>query len=67
MKTATHTIEVIEFTKGSYNQGDNLIYQADGREVVVTGEFYCDRNGLYHHSHIFDDDTEIDFTFGGEE
>lgn len=41
---------------------DNLIYLADGEYQEVDGEFYIDSDGMLHHSHIFDDNTEIEFT-----
>ena len=57
----THTIIVDELIKGSYNQGDTLVYQADGVEINVTGEFYVDKQGILHHSHVFEDGTEVGF------
>lgn len=55
-----HKIEDVELHKGSYHQGDDLVYTADGKEVVVSGEFYVDDNYKLHHTHEFDDGTEIE-------
>ena len=55
-----HTVEFYELEKGNYNQGDSLIYFADGIEVNVSGEFYVDRKGTLHHTHEFEDGTEIE-------
>lgn len=57
----THTIIVDELIKGSYNQGDTLVYQADGVEISVSGDFYVDKQHMLHHSHVFEDGTEMDF------
>lgn len=56
-----HTIEVIDFEKkGRYNW---VTYKADDRMISVTGEFYIGKDGLWHHTHEFEDGTEIEFTF----
>lgn len=55
-----HTVEFYELCKGSYGQGDTLTYFADGVQFDVTGEFYVDRQGVLHHTHIFDDGTEME-------
>ena len=56
-----HTIEVIDFEKkGRYNW---VTYKADGKMISVTGEFYIDKDELWHHTHEFEDGTEIEFTF----
>ena len=56
-----HTIEVLESEKkGRYNW---VTYKADDRMISVTGEFYIDKEGLWHHTHEFEDGTEIEFTF----
>lgn len=56
-----HTIEVIDFEKkGSHTW---LIYKADGKTINVTGEFYIDKEGLWYHTHEFEDGTEMEFTF----
>ena len=56
-----HTIEDVNLEKHGYGH-DNLIYLADGEYQDVDGEFYIDRDGMLHYSHIFDDNTEIEFT-----
>ena len=56
-----HEIEDVELTKGSYNRGDTLTYKADGEWAEVTGEFYI-KDGILHHTHIFEDDTEVEIT-----
>lgn len=56
-----HTIEVIDFEKkGRYNW---VMFKADDKMISVTGEFYIDIDGLWHHTHEFEDGTEIEFTF----
>ena len=60
MKTK-HEITDVELTKGNYHRGDTLTYKADGEWVEVTGEFYV-KNGVLHHTHIFEDDEEIEIT-----
>lgn len=56
-----HTIELIDFEKkGRYT---SLTYKADDKIIDVTGEFYIDKEGLWHHTHEFEDGTEIEFTF----
>ena len=56
-----HTIEVIDFEKkGRYTC---LTYKADDKIIDVMGEFYIDKEGLWHHTHEFEDGTEIEFTF----
>lgn len=56
-----HTIEVIDFEKkGSHTW---LIYKADNKIINVTGEFYIDKEGLWHHTHEFEDGIEMEFTF----
>lgn len=57
-KLNNHLIEV-EFLMKGYN--NTLVYFADGVEMSVTGEFYIDKHGFLHHSHIFEDGTEIEF------
>lgn len=51
-----HTITDIEF------DGRNLAYRADRKYVETWGEFAC-KDGIYTHTHIFDDDQEVEFTF----
>lgn len=56
-----HTIKVIDFEKkGRYNW---VMFKADDKTITVNGEFYVDKNGLWHHTHEFEDGTEIEFTF----
>ena len=56
-----HKIEVLDFDKkGRYNW---LIYKADGKTINVTGEFQVDKEGLWHHTHEFEDGIEMEFTF----
>lgn len=52
-----HTIEDVELTKHGY-QHDCLTYVADGKYCQVDGEFYVDKDGFLHHTHIFDDGIE---------
>ena len=56
-----HNIDNIQLTKHS-NGNDNLSYTADGVFKEVDGEFYVDRQHKLHHSHIFEDGTEIEIT-----
>lgn len=58
--TKKHKIEDVELRKGNYHQGDTLTYTADGKEVVVSGEFYVDDDYKLHHTHEFEDGTEIE-------
>ena len=58
---ARHAIEQVELLKGNYG-GDILSYVADGEYVYHTGEFNIDRDGYLHHSHIFEDEDEIEIT-----
>ena len=56
-----HKIEVLDFDKkGHYNW---LIYKADDKTINVTGEFQVDKEGLWHHTHEFEDGIEMEFTF----
>lgn len=55
-----HVIEDLEFTPGSYNLGSTLSYLADGELINVQGEFRCDRNGVYAHTHVFPDGYELE-------
>lgn len=55
-----HKIEDVELLKGNYHQGDTLTYTADGKDVAVTGEFYVDGDNVLHHTHEFEDGTEIE-------
>lgn len=43
------------------NRTDNLTYHANGKEITVSGEFYIDNDNWLHHSHIFEDGTEVEF------
>jgi hypothetical protein len=52
-----HTIDNIEITK--MGMGYNLNYSVDGKDYTVTGEFYIDKDGYLHHTHIADDE-ELD-------
>lgn len=52
-----HRIEFVDYENGW------LTYMADGKQVDVNGEFYRDSNGTYHHTHIFEDDTELELTW----
>lgn len=56
-----HEITDVELTKGNYNRGDVLTYKADGEWIEVTGEFWV-KDGILHHTHIFDDDEEVEIT-----
>ncbi len=55
-----HTIEVIDFTPETSSQPAYLCYEADGKQISVSGEFYRDKKGNYHHTHIFEDETVMD-------
>lgn len=56
-----HKIEVLD----SYKKGFRtwLSYKADDKTINVTGEFQVDKEGLWHHTHEFEDGTEMEFTF----
>lgn len=60
MKT-NHTITDIELSKGGYRH-DTLSFLADGKYVQVDGEFYIDKDGILHHTHIFPDGKEVEIT-----
>lgn len=61
-----HTIEDIELTKGGYCH-DSLTFVADGQRVQVDGEFYVDKSGILHHTHIFADGAEMEITIAYNE
>lgn len=52
-----HDIEFVDYTEGW------LTYLANGKQIDVSGEFFKDKNGVYHHSHIFEDGVEIEVTW----
>lgn len=54
-----HRIEDIALTKRS-NGSDNLQYTADGKNFEVDGEFYVDKNNNLHHTHLFEDNEEME-------
>ena len=56
-----HTIEIIDFEKKGCCTW--LTYKADDKTRNVTGEFQVDKEGLWHHTHEFEDGTEMEFTF----
>lgn len=56
---AKHTITNVELEKNGH-QGDCLTFEADGKQINVTGEFYVDRAGQLHHTHIFPDGEEME-------
>lgn len=58
--TNGHTIENVCLTVGTYNQGDNLSYEADGELFNITGQFFVDKYRFLHHIHTFEDGTETD-------
>lgn len=56
-----HKIEDVELRKGGYCN-DTLTFFADDKEVNVSGEFYVDADYKLHHTHEFEDGTEIEIT-----
>ena len=61
IRNMKHKIEVLDFDKkGRYNW---LIYKADDKTINVTGEFQVDKEGLWHHTHEFEDGVEMEFSF----
>ena len=56
-----HKIEVLDTYKKGFHPW--LIYKADDKIINVTGEFYIDKEGLWHHTHEFEDGVEMEFTF----
>lgn len=56
-----HKIEEVEFTRG--NHSDTLCYIADGELTIITGEFFCDKQDVFHHRHVFSDGKEIEILF----
>ena len=54
-----HIIDDVELEKGGYSH-DTLTYTADGEYTQVDGEFFVDGVGMLHHTHIFEDNTEIE-------
>lgn len=56
-----HKIEVLECMKGSFTE--SVIYEADGIEFTVSGEFFVDSKEKRHHTHIFADGVEMDVIF----
>lgn len=60
MKTQ-HTIENVELEKNGH-QGDCLTYTADGEDFNITGQFYVDRAGQLHHTHLFPNGDEMEIT-----
>ena len=56
-----HIITDVELEKHGYGH-DVLTYQADGQYTQIDGEFYIDKAGMLHHSHIFPDGEEVEIT-----
>lgn len=54
-----HRIEDVTLTKHS-NGSDNLQYTADGKNFEEDGEFYVDKNNNLHHTHLFEDNEEME-------
>ena len=59
IKKNGHIIDDVELEKGGYGH-DTLTYTADGEHTQVDGEFFVDGVGKLHHTHIFDDGTEVE-------
>ena len=61
-KNRKHKLTIIEFAKfGDFNSW--VKYRADEKVLTFMGRFEQDENGMYLHTHIFDDGTEITFNF----
>lgn len=61
-KNKKHIIKIIDFEKyGDFNSW--VKYRADEKVLTFMGKFEQDENGMYLHTHIFDDGTEITFNF----
>lgn len=43
-----------------HDGNDNLQYTADGQCFEVDGEFYVDKLNWLHHTHIFEDGSEVE-------
>ncbi len=56
-----HEIEIIEV--GKSGDGLYLQYEIDGTQYDCTGEFYIDKNGVLHHTHIMPDGEEVEVTY----
>lgn len=56
-----HEIEVLEV--GKAGNGLYIQYEIDGNQYECTGEFYIDKDGVLHHTHIMPDGEEIEITY----
>lgn len=52
----TNRIDDVILSK--HNRGFNLCYTFDGKLIEVDGQFYIDKNGYLHHTHIDEDGSE---------
>lgn len=57
-----HKIKVLDYEKYG-NEKSWVTYLADGKRLSISKRFEQDKNGVYCHTHIFDDGTEITFNF----
>lgn len=60
---SNHTLEMVDFTPEKPHQAACLQFTADGILVQVDGEFYRDKAGLYHHTHVFKDGVEMELVW----
>ena len=57
-----HKIKVLDYEKYG-NDNSWVTFLADGKRLSISKRFEQDKNGVYYHSHKFDDGTEITFNF----
>lgn len=53
-----HLVENVELIKSQC--GGNLYYEVDGKSFSVFGQFFIDKLGNLHHTHITSSDEEIE-------
>lgn len=56
-----HDVKVISVDKAGL--GLNLCYAVDDKEYNVTGEFFIDKHGVLHHTHITEDGEEVEVVY----
>lgn len=56
---AKHSVSDPTIEKLGYGK-DVLTYYADDKYCEVQGEFYIDKFGFLHHTHMFEDGEEIE-------
>ncbi len=57
-KIILDTNKIDNVTVSKNGRSINLYYEFDGKPVEVDGEFYIDKNGYLHHSHIDENGNE---------